>query len=165
MEAKLNCLDNMARKVGKQFDGGIDLHGWFEIKHIRNGEVIDHRVLPNLITNAGKAQVAGLINGVVTDYFDYIAIGTGTTAPSASDTALEGEVARGSADRSRVTTSVTNDTAQFVYTFTFDSSYAITESGVFDADSGGNMLCRQTFSEINVASGDSLQITWKVQSS
>ena len=165
MKARINCLDKIARKVGKSFSSGINLRGWFEINHIRNGEVIDYRFVPNLITNAGKAQVAGLINGVVTDYFDHIAIGTATTAPSASDTALGAEVARGAATTSRVTTDVTNDTAQFVYTFSFDSSYGITESGVFDASSGGNMLCRQTFSVINVASGDSLQITWKVQSS
>jgi len=38
----------------------------------------------------------------------------------------------------------------------------VTESAVLNASSAGTMLCRQTFSAINVADGDTLQITWKV---
>jgi hypothetical protein len=116
----------------------------------------------DLIVNAGKAAVAGLINGVVTTPFTYIAIGTGTNAPSPSDTSLQSETHRQSATCSREQTNVPNDTAVLVTTFTFSSSYSITESGCFDASSGGNMLCRQTFSAINVGAGDSLQVTWKI---
>lgn len=140
----------------------IHLKGEVTLRHFRNGKLIEERKIPNIIVNVGKAQVAGLINGVVTTPFQYIAIGTGTTAESATDTALQNEIARGLATCSRTTTNVTNDTAQLVYTFTFTASYAITESGCFDASSGGNMLCRKTFSAINVVSGDSLQITWKI---
>ncbi|MCD6583644.1 MAG: hypothetical protein J7K71_03045 [Candidatus Omnitrophica bacterium] len=95
--------------------------------------------------------------------FTYVAIGTGTTSPSASDTVLGNEVSRVSATVGRTTTSVTNDTATFDATFSFSSSYAITEAGIFNASSGGTMLARQTFSAINVASGDTLKISWKVQ--
>jgi len=139
------------------------LKGRVRLVHKRGDKILKVVETPNVITNTGKAQVAGLINGVVTDYFEYIAIGTDTTSASASDTALGAETHRTSATTSRTTTSVTNDTAQLVATFDFTDSYAITESGVFDASTGGNMLCRQTFSAINVASGDSLQVTWKVQ--
>lgn len=122
---------------------------------------------PNLITNAGKALVAGLMTGDVTNFFDYIAVGTGTTAAAATDTALETESAtagltRAASTNSRVTTDVTNDTAQFLKSFTVTGTVAVTESGVFDASSTGNMLCRQVFSAINVVNGDTLQITWKV---
>ena len=129
----------------------------------KSGRLKDRRVIKNLITNVGKAQVAGLINGVVTTPFKYIAIGTGTTAPSATDTALVSEVARTQATVGRTTTSVTNDTATLDATFTFTASYAITEAGIFDASTGGNMLSRVTFAAINVASGDSLKISWKIQ--
>ena len=146
--------------------GKIKLIDKLEIKHIRNQKVIEEKVIENeledIITNVGKAQVAGLINGVVTTPFQYIAIGTGTTPESATDTALQNEIMRALATCSRVTTNVTNDTAQLVYTFTFTASYAITESGVFDASTGGNMLCRRVFSAVNVVSGDSLQVTWKI---
>ena len=141
--------------------------GWFELEHRRGGELIDKRTVHNLIPTAGKAATAGLLVGIVTDFFDYLAIGTGTTAAAAGDTTLQTEIASGGGSRaaatlSRVTTSVTNDTAQLVYTWTFSSSFAVTECGVFSASSGGTLLARQVFAALNVASGDTLAITYKV---
>lgn len=123
----------------------------------------------NLVVDAGKAGVASRINGAGGEAaFTYIAIGTGTVAPVAGDTALGAEIttgggARASATASRVTTGVTNDTAQLQYTFNFTASFAVTESGALNAASVGTLLARQTFSAINVANGDSLQVTWKFQ--
>jgi hypothetical protein len=111
------------------------------IEHYRNGKKIDERVVENLVVNVGKAQVSGLIGGVVTGVFSYLALGTGTTAPSSTDTALQSEVVRVASTNSRVTTNVTNDTLQLQATFNFTSSYAITEAGIFNASSGGTMLC------------------------
>lgn len=123
--------------------------------------------ISNLVTNAGAALVAGRINGFGSPAAaTYIAIGTGATAAAAGDTALQAEIASGGGSRvagtaSLVTTDVTNDTAQLVATFTFSSSFAVTESGVLNAASVGTLLARQVFSAINVVSGDSLQVTWK----
>lgn len=126
----------------------------------------DSMIVSNLVVDAGKAAVAGLINGVVTNFFEYIAVGTGATAAAAGDTALQTEIvdsglARVSATTSRVTTDVTNDTAQLQTTFSVSGTKAVTESGVLDSASTGTLLARQVFSAINVVSGDSLQITWK----
>lgn len=123
--------------------------------------------ISNLITNAGFAGVASRINGSGSEAaFTYIAIGIGATAANVADTTLGSEITtnggqRAAATASRVTTDVTNDTAQLVLTYTFTGSFAVTESGVFNASSAGVLLARQVFSAINVASGDSLQITWK----
>lgn len=128
----------------------------------------------NLITNAGKAAVASRINGAGGEaVFDKIGQGVGTTAAAATDTALETEKAAdgttstthaiSSATTSRVTTTVTNDTAQMVGTIAETATMAITESGVFNAANAGTMLARQVFSAINVVSGDSLQFTWKIK--
>lgn len=150
------------------------LSGFVHIDHIRNGEVIDTREFKNLIVSAGKAGVASRINGSGAEAaFTYIGVGTGTTGAAAGDTALEAEKAtngtptttHASASVSRVTTTVTNDTAQDVVTFAFTASVAVTESGVFNAATAGTMLARQTFAVINVVSGDSLQITWKIRAS
>jgi len=125
----------------------------------------------NLITNAGFALIAGRINGSGSPAAaTYIAVGTGTTAASTADTALQTEsstsgLSRAAATVSLVTTTVTNDTAQMVVTFTVTGSVAVTESGVLNDSSSGTLLCRQVFSAINVVSGDSLQITWKVKAS
>jgi hypothetical protein len=123
----------------------------------------------NLITNAGFALAAGLLNGSGTPAAaTYIAVGTGTNAASTGDTTLQTETATSGLSRaagsvSLVTTSVTNDTAQITKTFSVTGTVAVTESGVLNASSSGTLLCRQVFSAINVVNGDSLAITWKVQ--
>jgi hypothetical protein len=125
------------------------------------------RVIRNLVVTAGKAGVASRINGSGGEAaFTYIAVGTGTNAAAAGDTTLQTELAasglsRASATASRVTTTVTNDTAQLVVTYTVTGTAAVTESGVLNAASTGTLLARQVFSAINVVNGDSLQITWK----
>lgn len=135
------------------------------------GSWASKKKVSNLITNAGFAGAASRINGSGSEaVFTYIAVGTGTTAANVTDTTLQTELAtsglsRVSATASRVTTSVTNDTAQLTTTFSVSGSAAVTESGVLNAASAGTLLCRQVFSAINVANGDSLQITWKIQAS
>lgn len=146
----------------------IHLSGYLKGELYRNNKKIYEFQTKNIIVNAGKAEVAGLINGVTSGPFQYLAIGTGTVAPNATQTALDSEITTGGGERalatvSRVTTSVANDTAQWEHTWTFTQSFGITESGIFDASSGGNMLARQTFPVVNVQNGDSFKITWKVQ--
>lgn len=126
------------------------------------------KTVANKIVNAGLALAAGLLNGSGSPTTPtYIAVGTGTTAVAATDTTLQTEtstsgLSRATSTVSLVTTTATNDTAQWLKSFTVSGSVAVTESGVFNAASVGTMLCRQTFSAINVSNGDTLQITWKV---
>lgn len=131
------------------------------------------KVFKNLVVDAGKAGAASRINGSGGEAaFDRIGAGTGATAPAAGDTALGAEkdeaggvtTTHKTATVSRVTTTVTNDTAQDVVTFNYTASVAVTESGVFNAATAGTMLCRQTFTAVNVVNGDSLQFTWKIKS-
>lgn len=122
----------------------------------------------NLITNTGMAGVASRINGDGAEaLFNYIAIGIGAVAADVTDTTLGSEITtnggeRGVATLSRTTTDVTNDTATFVLTYNFTGAFAVTESGVLNAVSSGVLLCRQVFTAINVASADSLQVTWDI---
>lgn len=129
------------------------------------GGYVNELRLANLVTNAGLAGIASRINGDGSAaVFNYIAIGTGTTAAAAGDTTLQTEITtnggeRASATVSRTTTTVTNDTARFVKTFTFTGSFAVTEAGVLNAASAGTLLNRQVFSAVNVVSSDTLQVT------
>lgn len=131
------------------------------------GHWANTRLISNLVTDAGKAGVASRINAAGGEAaFTYIAVGTGTTAANAADTTLEAEIvdsglARAAATASRVTTDVTNDTAQDLYTFSVTGTKAVTESGVLNAGAAGVLLARQVFSAVNVVNGDSLQVTWK----
>ncbi|MGC8580663.1 MAG: hypothetical protein ACP5MB_11520, partial [bacterium] len=80
----------------------------------------------DLVVNSGLALRAALLGNVSTPAaLNAIAVGTGTTAPAATQTALVSEVARVASTNSLVTTNVTNDTLQVVGTITFTSSYSI----------------------------------------
>jgi len=126
-------------------------------------------IVSNLITTTGVAGVAARINGSGSpDAYTYIALGTGTDAAADANTQLQTEIttsggARANSAVSVVTTDTAGDTAQLQNTFSFTTggTFAITESGVLNAASTGTLLARQVFSAINVASGDSLQVTWK----
>lgn len=151
--------------------GSIGLSGHFEFKHYRAGQLLETRSGKNLVVDGGVAACAGLIIQTgSTSPFSYIGIGTGTTAVTSTDITLETEMTtaggeRGIASLSRVTTDVTNDTAQLVKTFVFTTtgSYGITEAAVFTStSSGATMLCRQTFTPITVVNTDSLQVTYKL---
>jgi len=132
------------------------------------GRVKECRAVENVVTDVGKACVAGLINGLIAAAFKYIGIGTGTKAASASDTSLENEVKRKEAKVDRVTTNVANDTAVLIASFSRDDSLtgtmAIAESGIFNAGSGGDMLCRVTFDALNMNwdAGDTLTVEWRI---
>ena len=117
------------------------------------------------IVNVGLAGYAGLIINSGQAVFKYGQIGTGVTAVSATDTTLGTPTAdaRVSGTQSRVTTSVTNDTVQNVYTITSGAGGAITECGDFDALTSGSMSDRAVFAVVTLSAGDSIQITGKTQ--
>jgi hypothetical protein len=125
------------------------------------------KTLSNLIPTAGKAGVASRINGDGSEAaFTYLAVGIGTDAAAAGDTALGSEIVdsgleRAAATCSRVQTDVANDTAQLVKSWSVTGTKAVTECGALNAAADGTLLGRQVFSAINVVSGDTLQITYK----
>tara|TARA_B110000858_G_scaffold137248_1_gene155903 strand:- start:318 stop:740 length:423 start_codon:yes stop_codon:yes gene_type:complete len=112
----------------------------------------------NLVVTAGKNWVAQRMNDVNT-VMTHMAVGTGTTVAAAGQTALVSEN-----DRNALTsTTVTNNTIIYVATWVAgDATAALTEAGVFDAASGGDMLCRTKFNVVNKAAADSMTITWTI---
>jgi hypothetical protein len=119
------------------------------------------------ITAAGLAEIAALsVADVGGDGWDYIAVGVGTPGATTlgSESSTNGGARRGGADvtGTRTTTTTSNDTAQFVTTFTFTGELALTEAGLFNAAEAGDMLASQSFSAVNVVSGDTLKITWQI---
>ena len=73
----------------------------------------------------------------------YIAVGTGTTTATISDTSLDNEILR------KARQSYTQNTNSVVVSMWIGTSEAngstLSEVGVFDASSGGNLLTRDTF--------------------
>lgn len=119
--------------------------------------------MATLLVNAGKAIVTNRIKGSGTEPV-YVAYGTGAGTTAAADTTLFTEVGtRQTGASTQQTTSVTNDTYQVVGTQTAGSTLAITNAGLFDAVTVGNLFVKGDFSTINLSSGDSIQFTFKTQ--
>jgi hypothetical protein len=121
-----------------------------------------------VVTNSGFAIAAKRQIGASPAQAEplYVAMGTGATA--AALTAAAGVTALSTAVESRtagtsstVTTTQTNDTYQTVGTITATAARAVDEAGTFDASTAGNMDISATFAVVNLASGDSLQLTFK----
>lgn len=138
----------------------------FTIKD-KDGNIRDQWTVNNLITSAGKAQLALLAGDASATPFTYLALGTSTTAPAVGQTALVGEITTGglgraSATVSRVTTTVTNDTLQLVKVFTSSATHAVEEVGIFNASSAGTMLGRALTGAKSIANGETITVTYKV---
>ena len=121
-----------------------------------NDEVVQE--VPNLVVTAGKNYVADRIKNNST-VMSHMAIGTGTAAAAAGNTALGSESARTALTSSTVTDN------EIVYVDTFAAGTgtgAITEAGIFNASSGGTMLCRTVFDVVNKGASDAMTITWTV---
>ena len=131
------------------------------VKTNEHGVVIQEFEVPNLVVTAGKNYIASKIVATTNSpaSMTHMGIGTGTATPAASDTTLGTQTGRVSLSGSTVSTNT------ITYTATFPAGTgdgAITEAGVFNASSGGTMLCRTTFPVVNKASGDTIAITWVV---
>lgn len=114
----------------------------------------------NLVVTAGKNWVADRMANANT-VMTHMAIGTGTTAAAAGDTTLETE-----SDRNTLSTSggtVSGNTITYEATWAAgDGTGAITEAGLFDAATGGDMLARTVFAVVNKTDLDSMTITWTI---
>jgi hypothetical protein len=126
----------------------------------------------NIVTNVGLAAIIRLVfSGLTETKFGYIAIGTGTTAEAATDTALVAEIKRKTATVSQTTTTVTGDTALLSATFSsadgLTGTSNVSEAGIFNAATGGILLARKTFTAVpvNWDAGDSITINYYVQMS
>lgn len=128
------------------------------VKYDKNGRIVDDTRINNLIVDKGLEMAAKLLNGISTNPFNYIAIGNGTTSPAASDTELESEIMR-------VEASPSYEPFKSIFSclIQFSSSTSISEAGIFDASSGGNMLSRVTFATKNFDAGESLGVYWSIE--
>jgi hypothetical protein len=108
-----------------------------------NDEVVQE--IPNLVVTDGKEFVASRMKDATTTAMSHMAVGTGSTAAAAGDSALGSE-----ADRNALT-STTVSGADIAYVATFAAG-----------EGTGDMLCRTVFAVVNKGASDSMTITWTV---
>ena len=125
-----------------------------------NDQVVQE--IDNLVVTTGKGYVASRMKDASATAMSHMAVGTGSTAAAAGDTALGSESAR------VALTSTTVSGADVVYVATFGAGVgtaALTEAAILNASSSGTMLCRTVFAVVNKGASDSMTITWTVTAS
>ena len=133
----------------------LQLKGHLQI-HL-NDELV--RDVDNLVVTTGKNLVASRLVGTTPAVMSHMAIGSGSTAAAANNTALGTELGRVSL------TSGSASSAVVTYVATFAAGTgtgAVTEAGLLNASSGGTLLCRTVFSVVNKGANDSMTVTWTV---
>jgi hypothetical protein len=124
-----------------------------------NGQIKHEQEIKNLVVTTGKNFIASRMKDTTDDAMSHMAIGAGTTAANVADTALESSLGR----VSLTSTTVTNNNVAYVATFPAGTGTgAVTEAGLFNDGTAGDMLCRTVFSVINKGAADTLGITWTV---
>lgn len=95
------------------------------------------------------------------DVFKYHDMGTGISAESNTDTALQTPWGGSRVAGTQVEGASAN-IFKTVATLAAGGTFAITEHGVFSAATSGTLMDRSVFSAINVVDGDSIQFTYEL---
>jgi|GEM_PF-471112 len=128
----------------------------------RHGRIKENVWHDNLVVTTGRNHVADQMSDAGEAAMSHMAIGTGTNAVLASDTALQTELSR---KELASKTQGTGDPGARQVTYIADwaageGTGAITEAGIFNSASAGTMLCRSVFPVKNKGASDSLTMTW-----
>ena len=100
----------------------------------------------DVITDAGLEHAVKLLAGIEMKPFKYIAVGTGTTPESETDTELENEIARTMATAEYTQLAEVGISAKF----SWDIDTEISEAGLFNASENGVMFARVVFPKLVV---------------
>ena len=145
----------------------LGVKGWVQIKVVRDGQVIYYHEGHNVITKAGKDFISKQIGSTSpeTNGANYIALSTSTSTPNENWTSIPDEITSGGLQRAQGTYSHTDGNNYFTVSKTFTASATHTGvqlAGLFTAASGGTLLAANTFSAVNLISGDQLTVTWTI---
>jgi hypothetical protein len=137
--------------------------GMVTVSHFNStGDLINKFEVPNLVVTSGKVYIASRIKDTTYTAMTHMAIGTSSTAASASDATLVAENGRVSLSATTVSTNTVTYTATFPAGTGTSTSPGIQEAGILNGSSGGTLLCRTVFPSVAKAAGDSIAITWVV---
>ncbi len=142
----------------------IGLKGrYFATLYGPDGEIKQKVEGNNVIVTNGKEFMASFLKSAAlaasTFTMKYVAIGTDTTAESASDTGLNTEVSRHTGTVSYVSGQIYQITATFA---AGSGTGAITEYGVYSSNTAGTLLSRDIESVINKGALDTLTVVYQM---
>jgi len=144
----------------------IRLRGSYEmVLGDANGVEISRNKVDNIVVTSGRSWVLKQIaSSLITtsQSIGFIAVGTGTTAPTTADTGLGSENTR-IAISSFTTTNINAATPSWRAEAVFATNQANTtlgEVGMFNSSSGGTMLSRSTFNTVNKTTSNTFSISY-----
>jgi|TARA_R110001592_G_scaffold100455_1_gene285104 hypothetical protein len=124
-----------------------------------DGNVTQDFTIPNLVVDTGLDYIASRMKDATATAMTHMAVGSGTTAAAAGQTALVTQVARVALTSS----TVTGESIAYVASYAAGTGTgALTEAAILNAASSGTMLCRTVFSVINKGAGDTMTVTWTI---
>jgi len=130
----------------------------------RHGRIKEDVWHHNLVVTTGRNHIADQLADAGEAAMSHMAIGTGTTAVQASDTALQTELSR-KALTSKAQGTGDPGARQVTYIADWpagEGTGAITEAGIFNSASAGTMFTRSVFPVKNKGVSDSLTMTWVI---
>ena len=125
--------------------------------------------MATFVVDGGLDIVTNRIKGAGTEPLN-VGWGTGAGTTTRTDTTLFTaalvDLTAGNTDHTagastRQTTNTTNDTYQVIATRTATGAGTVTNAGLWDAASGGNLFLKGDFTGIGLSSGDAIQFTIK----
>jgi len=127
------------------------------------GNIKDERKVKNLVVNKGLEYIASRMKDASKNVMSHMALGSGTTAAAASQTDLVTLLGAREALDSTTISGSNNEKVVYVSAFEAgDATGAVTEAGIFNASTSGDMLCRTVFSVVNKAADDTMSVTWTI---
>ena len=120
--------------------------------------------MATVLCTKGKEMIASRVADLLS-VPRYLAVGVGPGTSDPGDTTLFGETgARMICALSLVTTDTVNDTLRCVATWTnFGAILTLTNTGIFDAASSGNLLCKADGVGQVLDTNEGLEITWDIK--
>lgn len=138
-----------------KFWGEVEL----ELKDMRTGKIKYQTTRRNLITSTGAIELAKIVTSATSGTRPTsMGIGTSTTAPASSQSALVAQTVRRAATPTR-------SLNQISYAATFGTGVGtgtIQEGGLFNATTAGVMFARFLTGTFSKAAADSLTMTWRL---
>lgn len=130
-------------------------------RDVRSGEVLQEQSTHNIVTNAGINLLRDFLSGSSVTGITHLAVGSGTSSPSKTDTTLGSELARAAVGARTATAQ------KLTVTYTLPSSSAanghnLTEAGLFNASSSGTMYARATHTAIAKTDAKMVSYTWEL---
>ncbi len=127
------------------------------------GNIKDERMEKNLVVNTGLAFIASRMIGTSKSVMSHMAIGSSTSSATGAQTDLVSVLGSREAIDSSNIIGTNNEKVVYVSNFEAgDGTGAVTEAGIFNAATSGDMLCRTVFAVVNKAADDTMSISWTI---